>query len=151
AGGSRALTAERIFLNLGTRPTIPDVPGLRDAEPLTNIEALELDAVPAHLVVLGGGYVGLELAQAYRRFGSAVTVIERGAQIAGREDPDVASALAQLLEAEGLAIRTGTEVVRVRGRSGDAVEITVRDGGGEAVIAGSHILVAAGRAPTTDG
>lgn len=151
AGGSRALTAERIFLNLGTRPTIPDVPGLRDAEPLTNIEALELDAVPAHLVVLGGGYVGLELAQAYRRFGSAVTVIEHGAQIAGREDSDVASALAQLLEAEGLAIRTGTEVVRVSGRSGDAVEITVRDGGREAVIAGSHILVAAGRAPNTGG
>ncbi|MEE7463490.1 mercuric reductase [Methylobacterium fujisawaense] len=150
AGGSRALTAEQIFLNLGTRATIPDVPGLREAGPLTHIEALELDAVPAHLVVLGGGYVGLELAQAYRRFGSAVTVIEHGPRIAGREDPDVASALAQLLEAEGLAIRTGTEVVRARGRSGEAVEITVRGGAGEAVIAASHILVAAGRAPNTD-
>ncbi|MEE7493141.1 mercuric reductase [Methylobacterium oryzae] len=151
AGGSRALTAERVFLNLGTRPTIPDVPGLRDAQPLTNIEALELDAVPAHLVVLGGGYVGLELAQAYRRFGSRVTVIEHGPRIAGREDPDVASALAQLLEAEGLNIRTGTEVVRVSGRSGEAVAITVRGGDGEAVVAASHILVAAGRAPNTDG
>ncbi|MGT2481504.1 mercuric reductase [Methylobacterium oryzae CBMB20] len=151
AGGSRALTAERVFLNLGTRPTIPDVPGLRDAQPLTNIEALELDAVPAHLVVLGGGYVGLELAQAYRRFGSRVTVIEHGPRIAGREDPDVASALAQLLEAEGLDIRTGTEVVRVSGRSGEAVAITVRGGDGEAVVAASHILVAAGRAPNTDG
>ncbi|MEE7448476.1 mercuric reductase [Methylobacterium radiotolerans] len=151
AGGSRALTAERVFLNLGTRPTIPDVPGLRDAQPLTNIEALELDAVPAHLVVLGGGYVGLELAQAYRRFGSRVTVIEHGPRIAGREDPDVASALAQLLEAEGLDIRTGTQVVRVSGRSGEAVAITVRGGDGEAVVAASHILVAAGRAPNTDG
>ncbi|MGU3422469.1 mercuric reductase [Methylobacterium sp. D54C] len=150
AGGSRAMTAEQIFLNLGTRATIPGVPGLREAGPLTHIEALELDAVPAHLVVLGGGYVGLELAQAYRRFGSAVTVIEHGPRIAGREDPDVASALAQLLEAEGLAIRTGTEVVRVRGRSGEAVEIRVRGGAGEAVIAASHILVAAGRAPNTD-
>ena len=150
AGGSRALTAERIFLNLGTRPTVPDVPGLRDAAPLTNIEALELDVVPAHLVVLGGGYVGLELAQSYRRFGSAVTVIEHGAQIAGREDPDVAAELARLLAAEGIAIRTSTEVLRVSGRSGEAVMVTLRGTDGEAVVAASHILVAAGRAPNTD-
>ncbi|UHC17641.1 FAD-dependent oxidoreductase [Methylobacterium currus] len=103
AGGEPVLTADTIVLNLGTRPAIPDVPGLREAEPLTNIEALELDALPDHLIVLGGGYVGLELAQAYRRFGSAVTVIERGERIASREDADVADELARLLAAEGIA------------------------------------------------
>ncbi|MGE7413939.1 FAD-dependent oxidoreductase, partial [Methylobacterium tarhaniae] len=151
AGGERILTADTIVLNLGTRPVVPGVPGLREAQPLTNIEALELDALPDHLIVLGGGYVGLELAQAYRRFGSAVTVIERGDRIAGREDPDVADELARLLADEGIAIRTGTEVAGVRGRSGDAVEVAVRSKAGEAVVAGSHILVAAGRAPNTDG
>ncbi|WP_099900455.1 FAD-dependent oxidoreductase, partial [Methylobacterium frigidaeris] len=151
AGGERVLTADTIVLNLGTRPAVPGVPGLREAEPLTNIEALELDALPDHLIVLGGGYVGLELAQAYRRFGSAVTVIERGDRIAGREDPDVADELARLLAAEGITLLTGTEVVRVRGRSGDAVEVAVRSGEGEGVVAGSHILVAAGRTPNTDG
>lgn len=150
AGGARALTAERIFLNLGTRPVIPTVPGLREAEPLTNIEALELDALPAHLVVLGGGYVGLELAQAYRRFGSAVTIVEHGPQIAGREDPDVAAELARLLAAEGIAIRTGAEILRVSGCSGEAVALTLRDLGGESTVEASHILVAAGRAPNTD-
>ncbi len=145
------LTADTIVLNLGTRPALPDVPGLREAEPLTNIEALELDTLPDHLIVLGGGYVGLELAQAYRRFGSTVTVIERGERIAGREDADVADELARLLTAEGIALRTGTAVVRVRGRSGDAVEVVVRSSEGESVVAGSHILVAAGRMPNTDG
>ncbi len=151
AGGERVLTADTIVLNLGTRPAIPDVPGLREAEPLTNIEALELDTLPDHLIVLGGGYVGLELAQAYRRFGSTVTVIERGERIAGREDADVADELAGLLKAEGIALRTGTAVVRVRGRSGDAVKVVVRSSDGESVVAGSHILVAAGRTPNTDG
>ncbi|SFV05526.1 Pyruvate/2-oxoglutarate dehydrogenase complex, dihydrolipoamide dehydrogenase (E3) component [Methylobacterium sp. 174MFSha1.1] len=151
AGGERVLTADTIVLNLGTRPAIPDVPGLREAEPLTNIEALELDVLPDHMIVLGGGYVGLELAQAYRRFGSTVTVIERSDRLAGREDADVADELARLLTAEGIALRTGTAVVRVRGRSGDAVEVVVRSSDGESVVAGSHILVAAGRTPNTDG
>jgi pyruvate/2-oxoglutarate dehydrogenase complex dihydrolipoamide dehydrogenase (E3) component len=88
-GGSRQLAGERLILSVGTRATIPDVPGLRDARPMTHVEALELERVPDHLVVVGGGYVGLELAQAIRRFGSHVTVIERGTQLAGREDPDV--------------------------------------------------------------
>ncbi len=97
-GGTRVLTGEQVFLNLGTHPAIPDVPGLAAAGPLTNIEALELDYLPAHLIVLGGGYVGLELAQAYRRFGSRVTIIEHGPQLAGREDPDVAEAIHGILE-----------------------------------------------------
>src|SRR6202050_1885244 len=101
-GGTRVLTGERLFLNLGTRAPIPPIPGLADAGPLTHIEALELDRLPAHLIVLGGGYVGLELAQAYRRFGSRVTVVEHGSQLAGREDPDVADALGQLFADAGL-------------------------------------------------
>src|SRR2546425_12275834 len=85
-GGTRALTADQVFLNVGTHATVPDVPGLQAASPLTNIEALELDHVPPHLIVLGGGYVGLEFGQAYRRFGSSVTIIEHGSQLLSRED-----------------------------------------------------------------
>ena len=92
-GGTRTLSGDRVFLNIGTHATIPGIPGLSDASPLTNVEALELDRLPSHLIVLGGGYVGLELAQAYRRFGAAVTVIESGPQLAAREDPDVAAAI----------------------------------------------------------
>ncbi|HMF17484.1 MAG TPA: FAD-dependent oxidoreductase, partial [Gemmataceae bacterium] len=103
-GGTATLTGQRIFLNVGTHATIPPVPGLADARPLTHIEALELDRLPAHLIVLGGGYVGLELAQAYRRFGSRVTVVERGPQLVSREDPDVAEAIGQLFAGEGIEV-----------------------------------------------
>src|SRR5262249_56143691 len=88
-GGTRVLTGDKVFLNVGTHAAIPSVPGLEAARPLTNIEALELDYLPSHLIVLGGGYVGLEFAQAYRRFGSRVTIIEHGPQLMQREDPDV--------------------------------------------------------------
>src|SRR6266571_4839079 len=98
-GGTRVLTGERVFLNLGTRATIPPIPGLADARPLTHIEALELDRLPAHLIVFGGGYVGLELAQAYRRFGSRVTVLEHGPQLAAREDSDLAAEVRRVLQA----------------------------------------------------
>src|SRR5690348_11138246 len=101
-GGTRVLKGERVFLNLGTHAAVPPVPGLADARPMSNIELLELDRLPAHLVVLGGGYVGLEFAQAYRRFGSRVTVVERGPQVAGREDPDVADAIGGLFADEGI-------------------------------------------------
>src|SRR5262249_36935910 len=92
-GGTRVLSGERVFLNVGTHATIPPIPGLADARPITNIELLEIDHLPAHLIVLGGGYVGLEFAQAYRRFGSRVTVIQRGPQLAVGEDADVAGAI----------------------------------------------------------
>src|SRR5262249_29565682 len=101
-GGTRVLKGERVFLNVGTHAPIPPTPGLADARPLTHIEALELDRLPAHLIVLGGGYVCLELAQACRRFGGRVTVVERGPQPAGREDPDVSEALGQLFADEGI-------------------------------------------------
>ncbi len=150
-GGRRALVGDQVFLNVGTRPAIPDVPGLRAAQPLTNIEALELDYVPRHLIVLGGGYVGLELAQAYRRFGSPVTVIEHGPQLMGREDPDVAKEVQRTLVEEGLQILVAAEVVSVRGRSGRDVSIVVRTASGEQSIEGSDILVATGRTPNTAG
>jgi pyruvate/2-oxoglutarate dehydrogenase complex dihydrolipoamide dehydrogenase (E3) component len=94
----RVLAGDQVFINIGTHAAIPNVPGLAEARPLTNIEALELDYVPQHLIVLGGGYVGLELAQAYRRFESRVTIVEYGPQLAGREDPDVAEEMQRTKE-----------------------------------------------------
>src|SRR5258707_4540808 len=150
-GGTRVLRGERVFLNLGTRATIPPIPGLADAGPLTHIEALELDRLPAHLIVLGGGYVGLELAQAYRRFGSRVTVVEHGPQLAGREDPDVADAIGRLFDDEGIDVLVSSEVLQVEGRSGQAVRLRVRASEGERLLEGSDILAATGRTPNTAG
>jgi pyruvate/2-oxoglutarate dehydrogenase complex dihydrolipoamide dehydrogenase (E3) component len=150
-GGTRVLAGERVFLNLGTRATIPPAPGLADARPLTHIEALELDRLPAHLIVLGGGYVGLEFAQALRRFGSRVTVIEHGPQLAGREDPDVAEALAGLFGDEEIEVLLSAEVLQVEGRSGESVHLRVRTPAGERHLEGSDILAATGRTPNTAG
>src|SRR6266478_3042033 len=133
-GGRRTLAGERVFLNLGTQAAIPPVPGLADARPLTNIELLELDRLPEHLVVLGGGYVGLEFAQAYRRFGSRVTVIEHGPQLLGREDADVAEEVRRLLCAEGVEVLIGAKVLRVEGRSGADVRLRLRTVGGEQTL-----------------
>jgi pyruvate/2-oxoglutarate dehydrogenase complex dihydrolipoamide dehydrogenase (E3) component len=151
AGGTRRLTAEQVFLNLGSHAAIPGVPGLQDARPLTHIDALELDYVPQHLVLLGGGYVGLELAQAFRCFGSRVTVIESGPQLIAREDPDVADATQQILSEEGIRLLLSAETRNVRGRSGGGVSLSVRAGSGEETIEGSDILVAIGRIPNTAG
>src|SRR5437588_3489955 len=150
-GGTRVLRGERVFLNLGTRATIPPIGGLADARPLTNIELLELDRVPAHLIVLGGGYVGLEFAQAYRRFGSRVTVVEYGPQLAGREDPDVAEAIGRLFDDEGIDVLISAEVLQVEGRSGQGVRLRVRTPQGERLLEGSDILAATGRTPNTAG
>ncbi len=150
-GGTRTLTGERVFLNVGTRATIPPVPGLADAGPITNIELLEIDRLPEHLVVLGGGYVGLEFAQAYRRFGSRVTVIEHGPQLLSREDADVADEIRRILHGEGVEILVATDLVRVEGRSGQSVRLLVRNERGEQTITGSDILIAAGRTPNTAG
>jgi len=148
-GGARRLAGDRVFINVGTHAAIPRVPGLEAALPLTNIEALELDYLPEHLIVLGGGYVGLEFAQAYRRFGSRVTVIEHGKQLMAREDPDVSEALRHILADEGIDILVGPEIMRVEGRSGKEVTVVVRTIAGEQRIEGSDILVAAGRIPNT--
>jgi pyruvate/2-oxoglutarate dehydrogenase complex dihydrolipoamide dehydrogenase (E3) component len=150
-GGTRVLAGDQVFLNLGTHAAIPPVPGLEAARPLTHIEALDLDYAPSHLVVLGGGYVGLELAQAYRRFGSRVTVIETGAQLMAREDPDVVDEVQRILREEGIQFLFQAQTLNVQGRSGDGVSLTVRTPSGEQKIEGSDILAAAGRVPNTAG
>ncbi|KZC42001.1 MULTISPECIES: mercuric reductase [Rhodanobacter] len=148
-GGTRVLSGELVYLNLGTRAAIPDVPGLHQSTPLTHVEALELDHVPEHLIVLGGGYVGLEFAQPMRRFGSRVTVVEQGPQLAGHEDPDVAQLLMRRFADEGIAVELNARPIRVEGRSGDKVRCHVQTATGAKVIEGSDILVAAGRTPNT--
>src|SRR5262249_39593261 len=146
-GGRRVLAGDQIFLNLGTHAAIPSVPGLQSARPLTPIEAPELDYAPSPLVGLGRGSVGLELAQAYRRFGSRVTVIETGAQLMGREDPDVVDEVHRILREEGIQFILQAQTLNVRGRSGDRVSLTVRTPSGEQKIECSDILVAAEGGP----
>jgi pyruvate/2-oxoglutarate dehydrogenase complex dihydrolipoamide dehydrogenase (E3) component len=150
-GGTRVLKGERVFLNLGTRAAIPPTPGLADARPMTNIELLELDRLPAHLIVLGGGYVGLEFAQAYRRFGSRVTVVQHGPFVLDREDPDLGEALGQLLSDDGIEVLLSAEPLRVDGRSGESVQLRVRTPQGERLLEGTDILAATGRTPNTAG
>jgi pyruvate/2-oxoglutarate dehydrogenase complex dihydrolipoamide dehydrogenase (E3) component len=150
-GGTRLLTADKVFLNIGTHSAMPGVPGLEAARPLTHIDILEIDYVPSHLIILGGGYVGLEFAQAYRRFGSAVTVIDAAPQIISREDTDSAEAITQILSGEGVRILTGAKILKVEGSSGKAVTVTVQTGAGEETIEASDILVATGRVPNTAG
>jgi pyruvate/2-oxoglutarate dehydrogenase complex dihydrolipoamide dehydrogenase (E3) component len=150
-GGSRTITGDRVFLDLGSRSTIPDIAGLAAAKPMTHVEALNLDRLPEHVIVLGGGYVGLELAQALRRFGSAVTLIERGPQIARAEDPDVAQALLENFRSEGIEVLFETRVREVEGLSGRKVRIGAENSHGEHTIEGTDLLVATGRTPNTQG
>src|SRR5882762_7864840 len=150
-GGTRRLEGECVFLNLGTHAAIPDIPGLSAAAPLTHVEALELDRLPAHLIVLGGGYVGLEMAQAFRRFGSRVTVIEQAPQLMPREDPDVADAVRAAFAEDGIDVVLGAAIGAIDGRSGNQVGVWLRTLDGERKIDGSDLLVAAGRIPNTHG
>jgi pyruvate/2-oxoglutarate dehydrogenase complex dihydrolipoamide dehydrogenase (E3) component len=149
--GTRLLAADKVFLNLGTHAAIPSVPGLEAAKPLTHVEALELDYVPQHLIVIGGGYSGLELAQAYRRFGSEVTIIESGPQLLAREDIDVSQEVRRFLSDEGIRVLVDAELLQVRGRSRGEVTLIARTTSGEQRIVGSDILAAAGRIPNTAG
>ena len=150
AGGTRQLKGARVFLNLGSRASIPNVPGLADARPLTHVEALDLERLPEHLVVIGGGYVGLEFAQAMRRFGSRVTVVQRAKQLLDREDADVAAALAELMRDEGIDVLLEAAIIDVAGRSGSSVKIRLRAGIAERTLEASDILVATGRTANTD-
>ena len=150
-GGERTLTAERVFVNLGSRATIPDAPGLREAKPLTHIEALDLQRRPEHLIVLGGGYVGLELSQALRRLGSRVTLISRDSQLASNEDGDISLAILQLFRDEGIDVMLDTDVLGVSGLSGRHVSLQLQSGEGPRTVEGSDILIALGRTPNTSG
>src|SRR5882724_2435336 len=147
----RLLHGKRVVINTGTRATIGPIPGLAEANPLTHIEALDLDRIPEHLLVLGGGYVGLELSQAMRRFGSQVTIIERNSRLVHREDQDISAALQELFKDEGIEVVTSARITRVEGKSGESVRLEANRNGSETVLEGTHLLAATGRTPNTDG
>ncbi len=150
-GGTRVLRGEKVIISTGSRATIEPIPGLQQASPLTHIGALELDLIPDHLLILGGGYVGLELAQAIRRFGSRVTIIERNERLIHHEDSDVAELLQDVFREEGIGIVTNARVTQVEGKSGVAVKLHAVQGESEILLEGSHLLVASGRTPNTEG
>ncbi|MEQ1952713.1 FAD-containing oxidoreductase [Mesorhizobium sp. CN2-181] len=143
------LSAAKIFLNVGGRASVPDLPGVNDIPYLTNSSILQLETLPHHLVVVGGSYIGLEFAQMFRRFGSEVTVVEKGPRLTGREDEDVSQAIQDILAKEGIAFRLRAECIKFRRQGGDiAVGVDCTDGAPE--ILGSHVLLAMGRRPNTD-
>jgi pyruvate/2-oxoglutarate dehydrogenase complex dihydrolipoamide dehydrogenase (E3) component len=150
-GDARLLTGREVVINVGSHAAIPNIAGLKAVRALTHIEALELDYLPSHLIVLGGGYVGIEMAQAFRRFGSRVTIIEPGRQLMGREDADVAEEIRRVLSSDAIEVILSAQPVRVDGLSGDAVAVTVRTASGEQKIEGSDLLVAVGRVANTAG
>ena len=149
AVGNAVLSAERIFINVGARPSVPPIPGLDGIRYLTSSSILDLDSVPRHLIVIGGSYVGLEFAQMYRRFGSEVTVIEAAPRLIGREDPEISESVRGILQAEDITVHVGARTTSVA-RSGDGVAVVVEDASGRQTIEGSHLLIAVGRHPNTD-
>jgi pyruvate/2-oxoglutarate dehydrogenase complex dihydrolipoamide dehydrogenase (E3) component len=150
-GATRQLRGTNVIISTGTRAVLDETPGLVDAQPLTHIEALELDDLPEHLLVIGGGYVGLELSQAMRRFGSKVSLIDRNDRLLHREDDDVTEALQQLFEDEGIDLVLNARIKSVSGKSGQSVKIVIEQDGKQIHLQGSHLLVATGRAPNTGG
>ncbi len=146
--GDELLTAPQIFLNVGARATIPDFPGVHDVPFMTNSDIVVLDRMPKHLVVIGGSYIGLEFAQMYRRFGAEVTVVEKGPRLVSREDEDVSQAVREILEAEGIHVRTEAECIRFAPHA-DGVSVGVDCGQGEPEVVGSDVLIAVGRTPNT--
>lgn len=148
-GDERVLSAERVFINAGTRPRIPDLDGLDDVPFLTSTTILDLETVPEHLIVLGGGYVGVELGQSFLRFGAEVTIVQRGEQILPREDPDVAAALTEILRDEGVEVLLDAEATDVSPDGSGGVRVSVESPGGSSAIRGSHLLVAVGRVPSS--
>jgi pyruvate/2-oxoglutarate dehydrogenase complex dihydrolipoamide dehydrogenase (E3) component len=147
--GDRVLSAPRIFLNVGARPAIPDLPGAADVTCLTSTTILDLERVPEHLVIVGGSYIGLEFAQIFRRFGAEVTVVERGEALIGREDAEISQAIRQILEDEGVNVRTGADCIRLSPHGG-GVTVHVSCDEGSPDVTGSDVLIAVGRKPNTD-
>src|SRR6476646_6963000 len=148
-GATRQLRGTNVIISTGTRAVLDETPGLIDAQPLTHVEALELDDLPEHLLVIGGGYVGLELSQAMRRFGSKVSLIDRNDRLLHREDDDVTEALQQLFKDEGIDLVLNARIKSVSGKSGQSVKIVIERNGKQIHLEGSHLLVATGRAPNT--
>jgi pyruvate/2-oxoglutarate dehydrogenase complex dihydrolipoamide dehydrogenase (E3) component len=146
--GGEILTSDRIFLNVGARAAVPDIPGLDQVDYLTNSSMMDIDFLPRHLLVLGGSYIGLEFGQMYRRFGSEVSIVQRGPRLVPQEDEDVSAAIADILTREGITVLTGAKSRRID-KQGDDIVMTV-DRGGISELRGSHLLVATGRRPNTD-
>ena len=147
--GDEVLKSDKIFINVGTRPLVPPIPGLDQVPYFTNSSMVDVDFLPPHLVVLGGSYVGLEFAQVYRRFGSEVTVIEQAPHLIAREDEDVSQAIADILKDEGIDVRVNSKVLEVA-KQGNNVAVTVETAGTKSQVVGSHLLLAIGRRPNTD-
>jgi pyruvate/2-oxoglutarate dehydrogenase complex dihydrolipoamide dehydrogenase (E3) component len=147
--GESLLKAPRIFINVGGRASVPDMPGVGTVDYLTNTSILKLDTIPRHLVIVGGSYIGLEFAQMYRRFGAEVTVVEMGPRLIGREDEDVSEAVREILTDEGITVRTGATCIGFKPH-GDGVAVDVDCTSGAPVVVGSHVLLAVGRRPNTD-
>ena len=144
------LTADKIFINTGTRPFIPSIPGLNDCQPLTSESIMELDRLPEHLIVYGAGYIGIEFAQMFRRFGSRVTVISRNTQILSNEDVDISNEVLEILKAEGVEFRLGAEIKAAKRTSPKQIEFELRGQGGGGKIQGTDVLIAVGRVPNTE-
>lgn len=149
-GEVRSMTADMIFINAGARPATPSIPGIESVPTLNSTTIMELDTVPQHLLVVGGGYIGLEFGQMFRRFGSEVSVIQRGSHLLAREDDDVADEVAKIMQEDGLNILLQTSPLRVERGSNGTIRLTVKTQDGEQTLEGSHLLVAAGRTPNTD-
>jgi pyruvate/2-oxoglutarate dehydrogenase complex dihydrolipoamide dehydrogenase (E3) component len=150
-GGKRTFRGKNVIINTGSRATLEPIPGLAEAKPLTHIEALELDHIPKHLLVLGAGYVGLELAQAFRRFGAEVTLIDRNSRLAHHEDEDISQGLEEMCRDEGIAVVTNAKISLVKGNSGEWIRLFGSRDGNELSLEGTHLLVAGGRTPNTSG
>jgi pyruvate/2-oxoglutarate dehydrogenase complex dihydrolipoamide dehydrogenase (E3) component len=150
-GGKRTFRGKNVVINTGSRATLEPIPGLLESKPLTHIEALELDHIPKHLIVLGAGYVGLELAQAFRRFGSEVRLLDHNSRLVHNEDEDISQALEEMCRDEGIGLFKNVNVTEVEGQSGDNVRLVGKRDGDKFEIRGTHLLVASGRTPNTNG
>jgi pyruvate/2-oxoglutarate dehydrogenase complex dihydrolipoamide dehydrogenase (E3) component len=150
-GGTRTFRGKNVVINTGSRATLEPIPGLAEAKPLTHIEALELDQIPGHLLILGGGYVGLELAQSFRRFGAEVTLLDRNSRLVHVEDEDISQGLEEMCRDEGIHVVTNAKVSQVTGKSGEWVSLFGTRDKAALNIEGTHLLIAGGRTPNTSG
>src|SRR5437588_6102518 len=148
-GATRTLTAGKVFINTGGRPAEPNLEGIDEVSTLDSTSIMELDELPQHLLVLGGGYIGLEFGQMFRRFGSEITIVQQAKQLLGREDPDIADAVREVMEEDGIKVLLDTKAVRAN-RDGTKINLIVRTTGGEQTLTGTHLLCAVGRKPNSE-